>query len=79
MKRKLLLIISFLFSVLFSNAQTITTNTTILDIDYSPPNEIDYKLLCDDIATKAKVIEKESEHYEYVYEKRILQLSCVNV
>lgn len=79
MKFKLLLILSLLFGVLFSNAQTTTNKNNILDNDCPPPKEIDYKLLCDDIATKAKVIEKESEHYEYVYEKRILQLSCVNV
>ena len=77
MKIKLLSILIF-FSVFFSNAQTIT-NKTILDIDCPPPKEIDYRLLCGDIATKTEVDEKERKYYQYFYEKRILELSCVNV
>lgn len=44
-----------------------------------PPKSIDYKALCADIGSKAKVPEKEQEFYEYTYERRILQLACVNI
>ncbi|MGS0746899.1 hypothetical protein [Halpernia sp. GG3] len=78
MKIRLLLI--FLLLVLFSNAQTIATNKTdVLDNECQTPTRDDYKLLCGDVASKAKVDEKETKYYEYVYEKRILQLSCVNL
>ena len=44
-----------------------------------PPKTLDYKALCADIGSKTKVPEKEQTFYEYTYEKRILQLACVNI
>lgn len=43
------------------------------------PKDIDYEALCLDIGTKTKAPIAEIEYYEYMYEKRILELSCVNV
>ena len=43
------------------------------------PQESDYKLICAHIGVKAKAPLSEIEYYEYAYEKRILQLACVNI
>lgn len=42
------------------------------------PKAIDYKALCADIGSKAKVPASEAEFYEYTYEKRMWTLSCAN-
>jgi hypothetical protein len=79
MKCKLLSIF-ILFSVFFSNAQTTFSNkTTFLDNNCPPPKESDYKALCTDIGSRAKVTEKEFEYYEYTWEKRLFSFACVNV
>lgn len=77
MKLKFLLIFSLLFVVFFSNAQTTTNNSNVLDNDCPPPKEKDYKMLCSDVASKA--LAAKNEYYYYSYEKRILELSCVNI
>ena len=43
------------------------------------PKESDFKALCADIGSKAKAPIAEIEYYEYTYEKRILQLACVDL
>jgi len=80
MKFKLQLFLFILFSVLFSNAQTTTAKKiSVLDNDCPPPAANDYKALCLDISSRAKVSAKEQAFYEYTYEKRVLQLACINL
>ncbi len=44
-----------------------------------PPKDSDYRLICGDLVTKSKVPGDEAEFYEYIYEKRLLHMACVNI
>lgn len=43
------------------------------------PKVSDFKALCADIGSRAKAPIADIEYFEYYYEKRILELSCVNL
>ena len=43
------------------------------------PKPHNFKLICGDLVTKAKVPIEEMEFFEYIYEKRLLQMACVNI
>ena len=44
----------------------------------NPPTEADIRLWCGDIVTKSKVYGEEAEFYDYLYEKRLWQMACVD-
>lgn len=44
-----------------------------------PPSKSDYEGILADIGTGAKAPANEIEYYEYNYEKRLLEMACVNI
>ncbi len=44
-----------------------------------PPNKHFYKAICGDIAARNKAPDGERQYYEYNYEKRIWEASCINI